>query len=133
MKKIYRIKHDTMIVGIHTDFQENWNSWRDQRLFYLDETEAGIKIEHFPTYEALAERKGAISNSLELSVDRVKPYTITAKKYKGVTFRVRFEEVSRYSIQDLAEHLQAQDFIAFCIDHGYNIFQEISQNLLTNT
>ena len=116
-----------MIAGIHTDFEPNWKTWDDQRLFYLDETEAGIKIEHFPTYKALADREGITSNFLKLHADRVQPYIIAAKNYKGVSFRTRYEEVTNYSIQNLAEYLQAQDFIAFCIDHGYNIFQNISK------
>lgn len=137
MKKIYDKIVEIKIEGIHSDFVD---TCLYTNYHYIDEQEAVGKVEHFPTYEALFE---AVSNrrirgaKVRYSLFRHKPYCeffdadsinhfdVTAKRYKGVTVRVRWVELKNYSLKNIYEGLPAEDFMAFCADRNEKFLENL--------
>jgi hypothetical protein len=139
MKKIYDKVVEIKIEGIHSDFVDTC-FYTDYH--YTDEQVAIDKVEHFPTYEALFE---AVSNrtirgaKVRHTLFGNKPYCeffdansidrfdVTAKRYKGVTVRVRWVEQKGYSLETLYKNLPAEEFLAFCADHNENFVNKIAK------
>ena len=137
MKKIYDKMVEIKIEGIHSDFVDTC-FYTDYH--YIDEGKAIDQVEYFPTYEALFE---AVSNrrirgaKVDYTLFGNKPYctlydaenisrfNITAKKYKGVTVRVRWRELKVYSLKNIYEGLPADEFMAYCADRNKKFYNEI--------
>ena len=139
MKKIYDKVVEIKIEGIHSDFVDTC-FYTDYH--YIDEQEAVDKVAHFSTYEELfkavsnREIRGAkVGYTLfgnkpycELfDADSINRFDVTAKRYKGVTVRVRWVELKGYSLKAIYEGLSAEEFMAFCVDRNEKFFNNFSK------
>ncbi len=137
MKKIFNKYVEIMIEGVHNTFVDT-SIWDDYK--YLDVLDTATKVEHFPTYEALFEAvaDGKIRGAkIDYTLFGDKPYlcftnaeeltthNVNRKNFKGVTVRVRYVEVKKYSLERLYTKLHADDFLDYCADHCENFFEKL--------
>jgi hypothetical protein len=139
MKKIYDKVVEIKIEGIHSDFVDTC-FYTDYH--YIDEQEAVDKVRHFPIYEELLEavsnreiRGAKVDHTLFgnkpyctfFDADSINRFDVTAKRYKGVTVRVRWVELKGYSLKAIYEGLSAEEFMAFCVDRNEKFFNNFSK------
>lgn len=139
MKKIYDKVVEIKVEGIHSDFVDTC-FYTDYH--YIDEQEAVDKVAHFSTYEELfkavsnREIRGAkVGYTLFgnkpycefFDADSINRFDVTAKRYKGVTVRVRWVELKGYSLKAIYEGLSAEEFMTFCVDRNEKFFNNFSK------
>ena len=139
MKKIYDKMVEIKIEGIHSDFVDTC-FYTDYH--YIDEEKAVDKVEHFSTYEALFEavpnrqiRGAKVRHTLFgnkpycefFDADSINRFDVTAKRYKGVTVRVRWVEQKGYSLKDIYEGLPADEFLAYCADRNEKFLENLAK------
>ena len=137
MKKIYDKITEIKIDGATKGFVDT--SWWSHYHYY-DSADITPTTTEFTDYDSLFEAvaDGKIPNaSVEYTFFTGKPYlefsnatelykhSMKRKTFKNVSVRVRYKEVSSYSLRTLYENLPADEFLAYCADHSENFFEKL--------
>jgi hypothetical protein len=134
MKKIYKKITEIKIAKFTPGFI---NITPRHHYCYCDSVDTKFTTQEFTDYDDLVEgvANGKIPNASveysDLKFNNIgmgcRYYRVGRRLFKKAIIRVWYEEVKSYSLQTLYENLPADEFLAYCVDHNVNFFQNLSK------